>query len=68
MDDTAAIRELWTDLRYRLEDGQIVSDGRARITLHGAKFCVANTETNVAVICNSAGEAARSFISLLRQT
>lgn len=66
--DAAAMREMWTDLRCRLEDGQIVSDGHARVTPYGAKFRVENTETNVAVICSSAGEAARYFISLLRQT
>lgn len=68
MDDAAAIRELWTDLKRRLETGQTVSDGIARAVPHGGTFRVENTKTHETVICNSAGEAARYFISLLRQT
>ena len=60
--DAAAMQELWMDLRLRLEDGQIVFDGIARATPYGTRFRVVNTETNVAEVCNSAGEAARSFI------
>jgi hypothetical protein len=68
MEDTDALRELWTELRSELVEGRPVSRGNARAAPCGDTFHVENTKTQAVVTCNSADEAVRCFISLLRQT
>ena len=65
--DPATLQNTWRELKEAMERGEAVSKDHVYSENTDSGIRVTNTRTHTAAMCGSAEEAARRFISMLRQ-